>query len=165
MYDTTIPVIIHGLKATATLLKKAEEHCEAKKIAPEALLQFRLFPDMFPLTRQVMLVTDFAKGIGARLSGTAIPSFPDTETTFAELQARITKCIGFLESLDKAAFADAATRLVKVRIARDVEKEMPGSEYFNSFALPNFYFHMTTAYNILRHNGVVLGKQDFMGRS
>jgi uncharacterized protein len=164
MYDVSIPVIIHNLKATSALLKKAEEHCEAKKVAPEALLQFRLFPDMFPLTRQVMLVTDFAKGIGARLSATPIPSYPDTETTFAELQARIAKCMAFLESLDKKTFADAATRLVKVRISRDVEMEMPGAQYFNSFALPNFYFHMATAYNILRHNGVELGKKDFMGR-
>jgi uncharacterized protein len=165
MYDVTIPVIIHSLKATATLLKKAEEHCAAKNIAPEALLQFRLFPDMFPLTRQVMLVTDFAKGIGARLSGVANPSYPDTETTFAELQARIAKCIAFLEGLDKKAFAGAETRMVKVRISRDVEKEMTGADYFNMQALPNFYFHMTTAYNILRHNGVELGKKDFMGRS
>jgi uncharacterized protein len=164
MYDVSIPVIIHGLKATATLLQKAEAHCEAKKIAPEALLQFRLFPDMFPLTRQVMLVTDFAKGIGARLSGAENPSYPDTETTFAELQARIAKCISFLEGLDKASFANAATRMVKVRIARDTEVDMTGVDYFNKFALPNFYFHMTTAYNILRHNGVELGKKDFMGR-
>jgi uncharacterized protein len=164
MYDVSVPVIIHYLKATAHLLKKAEEHCTAKNVAHEALLQFRLFPDMFPLTRQVMLVTDFAKGIGARLSGTANPSYPDTETTFAELQTRIAKCIAFLESLDKKAFTGAETRMVKVRISRDVEKEMTGDDYFNMQALPNFYFHMTTAYNILRHNGIELGKKDFMGR-
>ncbi len=165
MYDVSVPVIIHGLKTTAYLLKKAEDHCTAKKIKPEALLQFRLFPDMFPFIHQVQLVSDFAKGAGARLSGTAIPSYTDDEKSFADLQARIAKTISFLESLDRNSFADAATRLTKVRVSRDVEKEMTGAEYFNRYALPNFYFHMTTAYNILRHNGVELGKGDFLGRN
>lgn len=164
MYDTTIPVIVHGLKSLAVILKKAEAHCADKKIKPEALLTFRLFPDMMPLINQVTLVSDHAKGAGARLSGMANPSFPDEEKTFDELQARIAKTIAFLESLDKTSFADAATRPVKVRISRDVEKEMAGAEYFNRIALPNFYFHLATAYNILRHNGVELGKGDFMGR-
>jgi uncharacterized protein len=137
----------------------------AKGIRPEALLQFRLFPDMLPLVSQVQLVSDFGKGIGARLSGTDNPSYKDDEQTFDDLQARIAKTIGFLESLDRKAFDAAATRVLKVRIARDTEKEMPGAEYLSRFALPNFYFHMTTAYNILRHNGVELGKGDFMGRN
>jgi uncharacterized protein len=164
MYDISIPVVVHGLKSLAALLTKAEAHCAAKKIAPEALLDFRLYPDMFAMTRQVMLVTDFAKGIGARLSGTEVPKYPDEEKTFAELQARVAKTISYLNGLDKKLFADAATRMVKVRISRDEEREMMGAEYFSRFALPNFYFHMTTAYNILRHNGVELGKGDFMGR-
>lgn len=165
MYDISVPVIIHGLKSLAAILRKAEGHCEARKIKPEALLNFRLFPDMFPLTSQVQLASDFAKGAGARLSGTANPSYADEEKTFAELQARIAKTVSFLESLQATAFAGAATRMVKVRLSRDVEKDMTGQEYFNRYALPNFYFHITTAYNILRHNGVELGKGDFLGRN
>jgi uncharacterized protein len=164
MYDVSVPVIVHSLKALSHLLTKAEAHCEAKKIEHDALLQFRLYPDMFTLARQVMLVTDFAKGIGARLSGTEIPSFPDVEKTFAELQARIAKTVAFLEGLNHKAFADAATRSVTVRVSRTEEKTFTGLDYFNRQALPNFYFHMVTAYNILRHNGVELGKGDFMGR-
>jgi len=165
MYDVSVPVLIHGLKALAAILKKAEAHCEARKIKPEALLTFRLFPDMFPLTSQVQLASDFAKGAGARLSGTANPSYADEEKSFAELQARLAKTITFLESLNPAAFAGADKRMVKVRISRDIEKEMTGQEYFNRNALPNFYFHITTAYNILRHNGLELGKGDFLGRN
>jgi uncharacterized protein len=165
MYDVSVPVIVHGLKSLAALLKKAEAHCEARKIKPDALLNFRLFPDMFPLTAQVQLASDFAKGAGARLSGTANPSYADEEKSFADLQARIAKTISFLDSLDAAAFAGAGPRMVKVRLSRDIEKEMTGQEYFNRYALPNFYFHITTAYNILRHNGVELGKGDFLGRN
>jgi uncharacterized protein len=164
MYDVTVPVLVHGLKSLSALLKKAEAHCEAKKIKPEALTAFRLFPDMFPLTGQVQLASDFAKGIGARLSGAENPKFTDDETTFAELQARIARTVSFLEGLDPKAFAGAAERPVTVRVARNEEKTMSGAEYLSRFALPNFYFHMTTAYNILRHNGVELGKGDFMGR-
>jgi uncharacterized protein len=164
MYDTSIPVIIHGLKSLNGLLTKTLAHCEAKKLAPEAFLSFRLFPDMFPLTRQIQLVTDFAKGCGARLAGQPVPSFADTETTLPELQARIAKTIALLEGFDKSLFKDAATRSVTVRVRRDEELTMTGEVYFNRFVLPNFYFHMTTAYNILRHNGVELGKNDFMGR-
>lgn len=165
MYDFAIPPIIHGLKSLAAVLKKAEAHCEARKIKPEVLVGFRLFPDMLPLSSQVQLASDFAKGVGARLSGTANPSYADEEKSFADLQARIAKTIAFLESLDQKAFDGAATRMVKVRLSRDVEKDMAGAEYFNRYALPNFYFHMTTAYNILRHNGVELGKGDFLGRN
>jgi uncharacterized protein len=164
MYDVTIPVIIHALQTMSALLKKTEEHCEERKIAPDAILQFRLYPDMFPLTRQVMLMTDFAKGVGARLSGGEIPSYADTEQTFPELRARIEKCIAYLQGLDKEYFKASETCIVKVRVSRDETREMTGADYYNKFALPNFYFHMTTAYNILRHNGIELGKKDFMGR-
>ncbi len=164
MYATTIPVLVHNLKALNVILKKAEAHCEAKKIEADAILNFRLYPDMFTFARQVMLTTDFAKGIGARLSAQAVPSYPDTEKTFPELVARVEKTISFLNGIDAAAFKNADTREVTVRISRTEEKTMPGAEYLNRFALPNFYFHMTTAYNILRHNGLELGKGDFMGR-
>jgi uncharacterized protein len=164
IYDVTVPVLVHNLKATAKFLQKAEKHCDDKKIDKAVLLGMRLAPDMFSLTRQVQLVTDFAKGCGARLSGVAVPSYTDDETTFEGLQARIAKCVAFLESLDKASFAGAETRDVSLRFGgRDVS--MKGNDYVNNAAFPNFYFHMTTTYNILRHNGVELGKSDFIGRS
>ena len=164
MYDSSIAPISHSLKALAAILKKAEAHCEAKKIDPNALLTARLFPDMLTLIRQVLIATDHAKGCGARLSGTANPSFPDEEKTFAELQARIAKTLDFLGSLKREQFADAAKRTVTIKVGgKDVE--LTGATYLSSSALPNFYFHVTTAYNILRHNGVEIGKGDFLGRN
>jgi uncharacterized protein len=165
MYDTTLPFMLHGLKTLDAILTKAEAHCEARKIKPEALLTFRLYPDMLPFLNQVYLVTDFAKGCAARLSGQTVPSFPDDEKTFTELHARIAKCIAFVSSVDSKSLDGADARSVTIRVGRDKEATMTGKDYFNGFALPNFYFHMTTAYNILRHNGVELGKGDFMGRT
>jgi uncharacterized protein len=164
MYDVSIPLLLHGLKSLDNLLTKTEAHCEAKKIKPEAILNFRLFPDMFPFVNQVQLVTDFSKGCAARLSGQAVPSYADEEKTFSELHVRIAKTIAFLSSINKAILKDADTRNVTIRVSRTEEKTMTGAQYFNGFVLPNFYFHMTTAYNILRHNGIELGKNDFMGR-
>ena len=163
MYKDSIPYILHNLKVTSELLHKAEAHCTARKIEPAVMLSLRLFPDMFDLMRQVQLVTDFAKGCGARLSGATNPAFADVEKTFEELQARLAKCIAFLESLNEADFAGAATRSITLKVAGK-ERTMSGHEYFNSYALPHFYFHMTTVYNILRHNGVELGKGDFISR-
>jgi uncharacterized protein len=163
VYNNTVLVLIQNLKAASKFLKKAELHCEERKIDKSVMLGMRLAPDMFNLLRQIQLITDFAKGCGARLAGVTVPSFADDETTFEGLYARIEKCIAFLESLDKAAFDGAATRDVTMKVGgKDVT--MAGADYANSAALPNFYFHMTTAYNILRHNGVALGKGDFMGR-
>ena len=164
MYEASVPVLIHNLNALSAILKKAEAHCAAKNIKPEALLNFQLFPDMFPFIRQVQLTSDFAKGPGARLSGIAVPSYTDDEKSFEDLQGRIAKTIAFLQSLDPKAFEGAATREVTIRVSRTEEKTMSGLTYFNLAALPNFYFHMTTAYNILRHNGVELAKGDFLGR-
>jgi hypothetical protein len=152
------------MKALSAVLKKADAHCEARKIDRNALLQARLFPDMFPLIRQVQLVTDFAKGCGARLSGIAIPSYPDEEKSFEDLQARLSRTIDFLRTLNDADFADAATRSITLR-AGGKDVTFSGADYLNSYVLPNFYFHYATAYNILRHNGVELGKGDFMGRA
>ena len=131
--------------------------------APTALLDARLFPDMYPLTRQVQLVSDHAKGAGARLAGIAVPSFEDTEKTFDELQARIAKTTSFLGSLKKEQFANAATREIVLKIGGQ-ERKFAGAEYLSRSALPNFYFHLTTVYAILRHNGVEIGKGDYMGR-
>ena len=164
MFDSSIAPMSHSLKALAAILKKAEAYCEAKKIDPDALLTARLFPDMLTLIRQVLIATDHAKGCGARLAGIANPSFPDEEKTFAELQARIAKALDFLGSLKREQFADAATRTVTIKVGgKDVE--LKGAAYLTSVALPNFYFHVTTAYNILRHNGLEIGKGDFLGRN
>ena len=163
MFDSSIPQISHSLKALSAILKKAEAYCEDKKIDPNALLTARLFPNMFPLIRQVQTATDHAKGCGARLAGIPVPSFPDEEKTFAELQARLAKTLDFLGGLKREQFADAATRTITLKVGgKDVE--LKGATYLSKTALPNFYFHMTTAYNILRHNGLEIGKGDFLGR-
>ena len=164
MYDISIVPMSHSLKALAAILKKAEAYCEARKIDPNALLTARLFPDMLPLIRQVLIATDHVKGCGARLTGTANPSFPDEEKTFAELQARIAKTLDFVGGLKKEQFDGAETRTVTIKVGgKDVE--LTGATYLSNSALPNFYFHVTTAYNILRHNGLEIGKGDFLGRN
>jgi hypothetical protein len=162
MFDSSIPVFTQFLKALSSVLKKAEAYCEAKKIEPEALLTARLFPDMFPLKRQVQLACDFAKGPAARLAGVSVPSFPDEEKTFSELQSRIDKTLDFIGTLKKEQFADAATRTITLKIGGQ-DMSFPGTTYLHHFALGNFYFHLTTAYDILRHNGLEIGKRDFMG--
>ncbi len=164
MYDSSVAPMSHSLKALAAILKKAEAYCEAKKIDPNALLTARLFPDMLPLIRQVLIATDHAKGCGARLTGTSNPSFPDEEKTFAELQARIAKALDFIGGLKKEQFDGAATRTVTIKVGGK-DLELKGAAYLSGVALPNFYFHVTTAYNILRHNGVEIGKGDFLGRN
>lgn len=163
MYNSSIPHLMNGLTALSKILSKAEAHCEARKIDKAVMLSQRLFPDMFNLTKQVQLASDFAKGPGARLAGMAVPSFADTETTFEELQARLAKTQEFLKSVPQEAYADAAQRVVTIKVGGQ-ERNFSGADYFYGQALPNFYFHLATAYNILRHNGVELGKADFMGR-
>ena len=164
MYDSSIVPLSHSLKSLSAILKKAEAYCEARKIDPNALLTARLYPDMLPLNRQVHIATDQAKGCGARLTGIAVPSYPDEEKTFAELQARITKTLDFIGGLKREQFADAATRTVTIKIGGK-DTELTGAAYLSSAVLPNFYFHVTTAYNILRHNGLEIGKGDFLGRN
>jgi uncharacterized protein len=164
MYDTSIPVLVHGLKSLSAVIAKAEAHCEAHKIAPEALTGFRLFPDMFPFTRQVQVACDFAKGAAARLAGEAVPSYADDEKSFAELRGRIDKTLAFMASIPAAKYNDAASRQVTIKLG-GIDQTMAGDRYFARVVLPNYYFHLTTAYNILRHNGVELGKGDFLGRN
>jgi hypothetical protein len=164
MFDSSIPYLVHSLKVLSSLFKKAEAHCEARKIDPNALLTARLYPDMLPLIRQGQLTCDFAKGCGARLAGIPVPSFPDEEKTFAELQARIAKTLDFIGSIRREQFDGAATRTVTVKVGGK-DTEFAGAAYFSGFVLPNFYFHLTTAYNILRHNGLEIGKGDFLGRN
>ena len=161
MFDTSIPVFVHFLKSLSSILKKAEAHCEAKKIDPAVLLGMRLYPDMLALTRQVQIATDSAKGAGARLAGIAVPSFADEEKTFADLQARIAKTMDFLGTLSKEQFAGAATRAISFK-AGSREMNFTGGEYLEIWAKPNFFFHVTTAYAILRHNGLDIGKPDYL---
>ena len=161
IYDQSVPFLIRGLTATGKFLKKAEIQTEDKKLNKDVILSLRLFPDMFALKQQVQLVSDFAKGPAARLAGVKPPSFADDENTFEELQARLHKTIDFLKSLNHEDFI--AERDITIKVGgHDATFKAP--VYFNGYALPNFFFHMTTAYNILRHNGFDLGKADFMGR-
>ena len=161
IFDATVPVLIHFLGSLSAIMKKGEAHCAAKKIDPAVMLSQRLYADMFTLTRQVQIATDTAKGAGARLAGVAVPSFPDEEKTFEELQARIAKTIDFLKSLDKTQFDGAETREIVLKVGGR-ELNFKGEAYLETWVKPNFYFHVSMAYAILRHNGVELGKPDFL---
>jgi hypothetical protein len=163
MYQSTIPVFIHGLTNLAAILKKGAEHAEARKIDPAVLIQSRLAPDMFPLARQVQIASDVVKGGGARLAGVEVPSFADTETTFPELQERIAKTIAFLKTLTPAQIDGSEERTVTLKVGGE-PLEFKGAAYLFQFVLPNLHFHTTVAYSILRHNGVGLGKADFLGK-
>lgn len=164
MYDLSVPIFSRFLNNAAAILKKAEAHCEARKIDPTALTAFRMYPDMLPFTRQITIACDHAKGASARLAGIAVPGFEDVEKTLPELGARIAKTQDFINSIDPALFKDAAERTVTLKIAGN-ELSFPATIYLMAFAMPNFHFHLSTAYNILRHNGVELGKGDYMGRA
>lgn len=163
MYSTSVPVFRQMLGALADVLEKAEAHAQASKYDAAALLQARLFPDMFPLIKQVQIATDFAKGASARLAGIDVPRYEDNEQTFAELQQRISKTLGFIESLPQDAFAGAEGRAITHGAGERARHFDSGEPYLTGFVLPNFYFHVTTAYAILRHNGVPIGKRDFLG--
>ncbi|MBV9189091.1 MAG: DUF1993 domain-containing protein [Betaproteobacteria bacterium] len=163
MYQASAPRFANILRNLSAILEKAEAHCAAKKIEPTALTSYRLFPDMFPLTRQVQIACDTAKGATARLAGVDIPKHEDTEQTFAELKARIAKTIDFVESVS-AAKIDGSDEKEIVLQMRSGERRFKGMQYLLGHAYPNFYFHVTTAYNILRHNGVEVGKADFIGK-
>ncbi|MDO9402529.1 MAG: DUF1993 domain-containing protein [Polaromonas sp.] len=164
IYTTSIPVFKQMLGGLSGVLRKAEDHATDRKIEPDALLQARLYPDMFPLLRQVQVATDFAKSVSARLAGVDVPKFDDTERTFAELQARIQKVLAFIEGLDVAVFDDAATREIVTQAGTPKEKRFTGQSYLLNYGLPHFFFHTTTAYAILRHNGVEVGKKDYVGQ-
>lgn len=163
MYTQSIPVLQKNLAALTKFLKKAEAHLEAHKLDKAVVLGLRVYPDMFPLLRQILLVTDYSKGAGARLAGIPVPSFPDDEKTFDEIYARIAKTESFLASLDAKSFEGAETREITMKVAGQ-DMKFSGQRYFSDMALPNIYFHMTTAYNLLRGIGVPLSKGDFVGR-
>lgn len=162
IHQASAPVFIQGLKGLKGVLTKAGAQVEAKGWDADALLKARLYPDMFPLIRQVQIATDFAKGCCARLAGAEVPAWDDVETSFAELIARIDRAIAFVEGLDPAAFAGAEDRDITLT-RRGETSVVKGLAYFQTQAQPNFFFHVTTAYAILRHNGVEVGKRDFLG--
>ena len=162
MYTASIPVFRQLLTSLLAILDKADAHVSDKKLDANALLQFRLFPDMLPFTRQIQIAADFAKGAGARLTGQDVPSYEDNEKTFAELKARITKTLAFLDALPASAFDGAETRNITTG-SGEKTKHWVGQTYLHHYALPHFFFHVTTAYNILRHNGIEVGKKDYIG--
>ena len=163
MYQASIPVFKQLLGGLSAVLAKAEAHASAKKIDPNALLQARLYPDMFPLLRQVQVACDFAKSVSARLAGVEVPSFEDQEASFADLQSRIAKTLAFINSLTAAQMAGSETRQIVTQAGTPKEKIFTGDSYLLNYGLPHFFFHINTAYAVLRHNGVEVGKKDYIG--
>lgn len=162
MYKASVPVFIRTLTSLKGILEKAAAHAQAKKIDESVLINARLYPDMFPLQRQVHIATDFARGTGARLAGAEMPVYEENEKTFAELAARVQRTIDYLRTLTPASIDGSEAREI-VRPIRGEPKKFTGINYLQQFALPNFFFHATTTYAILRHSGVDLGKADFIG--
>jgi len=162
MYQASAPRFVHTLKSLSAILGKAQAHCEAKKIDPLVLTASRLYPDMFALARQVQIACDSAKGAVARLAGVEIPKHEDSEKSFDELKERIAKTLAFIATV-KAAQIDGSEEKEVVLKLQGKDVPFKGLQYLLGFAWPNFYFHATTAYDILRHNGVELGKRDFIG--
>ena len=162
LYDATIPVFTKFLRHVDSWLDKTAAHAELKKFDPNTLLAARLAPDQFALARQIQITCDNAKAYAARLAGKEPPSHPDDETTIAELRERLKKVIAYLATFTRADFEGAEDR--SITQPRWEGKTMRGGDYLDNYALPNLYFHVTTAYAILRHNGVELGKRDFLGQ-
>jgi hypothetical protein len=162
MYDASVPSLKHMLGSLASILGKAAEYAAERKIDAGVLIQARLFPDMLPLVKQIQIASDQAKGGVGRLAAVEITSFADDEASFDELQTRIAKTIAFLDSISAQQLDDSAQRDI-VLTMHEKTFEFKGQDYLLNWVLPNFYFHVTTAYAILRHNGVVLGKKDFLG--
>lgn len=162
MYQASVPVLVRGLTSLQAILGKAEAHAAEKQIDPSVFLGARLFPDMLPLVRQVYIVTDTAKGCAARLANVEAPKYEDVEMTFEDLQARLQKTIDYLQEFNAEQIDGSEDRTVTLKM-RSGPVEFSGLNYLLQFALPNFYFHVTTAYDILRHNGVELGKLDYLG--
>ncbi|AYF86310.1 DUF1993 family protein [Pseudomonas sp. JS3066] len=162
MYEASIPVLARMLGNLSNILKKAEANAQARGIEPKVFIESRLAPDMYALARQVQIASDMAKGCAARLAGVEVPSWADTETTFEELQSRIAKTQEFIKGIDAAKLEGSEDRTVVLKM-RTGDISFSGRDYLLGFALPNFYFHITTTYAILRHNGVDVGKLDYLG--
>jgi uncharacterized protein len=164
-YDATVPAFLQILGSLSGLLTKAETHCKAKNIAPEVLLSARLYPDMLPLTKQIQIASDFAAKSCARLTHSEVPSTPDTEKTFEELKARLARTIDYVKGFKPAQFEGKDSSEVTFPVGPTNTMTLKGQQFVNNFAFPNFYFHAATAHGILRHNGVEIGKRDFLGVS
>lgn len=164
IHDAAVPLTIRAMRALSGVLDKGRQHAEAEKWDPSVLLSTRLYPDMFPLTRQVQVVSDQCKGLIGRLAAVELPKYEDTETTFAQLKERLDKTIAFVKSVDAKKFEGADTRAIEMKFPSITLNFANGWEYFLSFSVPNIYFHCSMAYGILRHYGVKVGKADFMGR-
>lgn len=163
MYQASVPVFLKMLGNLRNLLEKGAAHAEARKFDATVLVNARLFPDMLPLARQIQIASDAAKGCGARLAGVEVPKFADSEGSFPELIERIDKTVAFLKALTPAQVDGSEAKTVVLPM-RTGDLTFTGQQYLLGFALPNFFFHVTTAYNLLRHNGVEIGKMDYLGR-
>ncbi|MGJ0516130.1 MAG: DUF1993 domain-containing protein [Methylomicrobium sp.] len=162
IYQASVPVFVRMLDNLSKILDLAVQYAEEKKIDPSVLINARLAPDMYPLSRQVQIATDMAKGCAARLAGMEVPVYEDNETTFPELQERIAKTLAFIQSVSADQIDGSEERHITLKL-RSREVSFTGQPYLLHFVLPNFYFHVTTAYAILRHNGLAIGKMDFIG--
>lgn len=163
MYASSIPVFKQMLGSLAAILAKAEAHVAEKNIEPTALTLARLFPDMFPLGRQVQIACDFARGVSARLAGADVPKYDDNEQTFAELRELIARTLACIDSFTPSQFEGSAQREIVTRPGTPKERRFNGQAYLLSYGLPQFFFHVTTVYALLRHNGLDIGKRDYMG--
>ena len=163
MYTHSVPVFKQMLTALKTILVQASEYAAAKSIEPDAFLQARLAPDMFPLVKQGQVAADFSRGISARLAGVDVPKFDGQEKSFADLDALLTQTLAFLDSVNAAQFEGKENFEIVLRPGTPKEKKLTGQTYLANYGLPQFFFHVTTAYDILRHNGLPIGKRDFMG--
>ena len=163
MYTHSIPVFNQMLAALKAILMQVDVHVAANSMEPDAILQARLFPDMFPLVKQVQIAADFARGISARLAGVDVPIYDGKEQSFAELDVLLTRTMGFLDSLNASQFDGSESRDIVLRPGTPKEKRLSGQAYLANYGSPQFFFHVTTAYAILRHNGIAIGKRDYMG--
>ena len=163
MYTHSVPVLKQMLTALKSILARADAHVTAKSIEPEALLRARLFPDMFPLIKQVQIAADFARGISARLAGVEVPVFEGKEQSFADLDILLDQTLAFIDGLAAAQFEGSEAKEVVLRPGTPKEKKLSGQAYLSNYGLPQFFFHVTTAYALLRHNGLDIGKRDYMG--
>jgi hypothetical protein len=163
MYQVSVPIFVQFLSSLSAVLDKAAAHCETKKIEPSALLNMRLAPDMYPLVRQVRAATDHAINATGRLAGAELPSFPNTESSFAELKERIAKTIDYVKAFKPEQIDGTEDKAIKITFPSGATRDFTGQSLLLTNSLPNFYFHCTTAYDILRHAGLEVGKRDFMG--
>jgi hypothetical protein len=163
MYQASAPRLINSMRNLSAILDKTQAYIDAKKIDPAALLQFRLFPDMLNLTRQIQIASDTAKGVIARLAGVDIPTYEDNETSVAELQARIAKTIAFIEGFTPSQIDGTEDKAIVTKRG-DKETHYTGMQFLLGHAIPNVYFHVSIAFAILRHNGVEIGKRDYLGK-